>query len=85
MKRRGTIRGDLAAEVERDGLDAPAIVGDVLGRGICATAGEDGLTAMHRSLKLCISCTPLIRSSSSSVTAYSTGDYRKPPHSYGPF
>lgn len=77
MKRRGTIRDDLGAEAERGGLAAPAIFEDVPGLGICATAGGDGLAVMHRSLGLCISCTLLNRSSSSTVTADSTGESKQ--------
>jgi hypothetical protein len=74
MKRRGTIRVDLASEAERDDLAAPATAEGALGRKICATASEDVLTVTRRRLGLCRACTPPIRTSSSSVTVNSTGE-----------
>lgn len=66
-KRRGTIRGNLAGEDERDVPVVPATFESVPDRGTCATAGEAGLTAIRRSLGLCISYTqPILLSPSSS-------------------
>lgn len=74
-KRRGTIRVDLASGAERDDLTAPATAEGALSRGICATASEDGLTVTRRRLGLCRACMPpILHSSSSLVTTYSTGE-----------
>lgn len=76
-KRRGTIRGDLAGEDERDVPVVPATSEGAPGRGTCATAGEAGLTAIRRSLGLCIPCTqPILLSPSSSFPANSTGELK---------